>query len=80
MSEYFKENEFANGFPVNLKQRNFRMAVNVEDYHKPYELKDDPKYVKWIFRMYGMRDGVYFQRVLDYHICTDADYDEFYPT
>ena len=56
------------------------MAVNVEDYHKPYELKDDPKYVKWIFRMYGMRDGVYFQRVLDYHICTDADYDEFYPT
>ena len=42
MSEYFKENEFADGIPISLKERNFRMAVNVEDYHKPYELKDDP--------------------------------------
>ena len=42
MSEYFIEKQFANGVPINLKERNFRMAINVEDYHKPYELKNDP--------------------------------------
>ena len=60
MSEYFKENEFANGIPINLNESNFRMAINVEDYHKPYELKNDPRYVRWIFRMYGKKENVYF--------------------
>ena len=36
-------------------------------------------YVKYLFRMYGRKNGQEYERILSYHNCTDADYDEFYP-
>ena len=27
--------------------------------------------------MYGFKDGVQFEKLLDYHVCTDEDYAEF---
>ena len=43
------------------------------------DLKYDPKYVKWIFRMYGKKDNKQFEKMLDHHICTDEDYAKFSP-
>ena len=64
---------------LNMNEANFRIAVTIEDYYSPRELKIDPKYVKWIFRMYGKRNGVWWQELLPYHVCTEEDYAEFYP-
>ena len=42
-------------------------------------MKNDPRYVKYLFRLFGKRNGVTYERLLTYHNCTDADYEEFYP-
>ena len=55
------------------------MAVAIEDYNSPKKLKDDPRYVKWMFRLYGKRNGEGFQRMIPHHKCTDEDYDQFFP-
>lgn len=78
ISSYFKDNEM-NGKPLNLNEHNFRIAFSVESYLSPFKQKSDSKYVKYIFRMFGKRNGKDFQRVLNYHKCTDEDYAEFYP-
>ena len=35
-----------------------RIAFTVEDYFEPIELKNSPKYVKWIFRVLTKKGGV----------------------
>ena len=60
MSAYFKDDAHAHDFKFNLKEKNFRLAVSIEDYFAPRRLKDDPKYVKWIFRLYGKKKGVWY--------------------
>ena len=60
MSSYYKEDYYANGEAVNLSERNFRMAISVEDYLEPIKQKNDPRYVKWQFRLWGKRDGIDF--------------------
>ena len=57
MSSYYKEDYYANGEAVDLSERNFRMAISVEDYLEPIMQKNDPRYVKWQFRLWGKRDG-----------------------
>ena len=64
---------------VNLNEHNFRMAFTIESFQYPLQQKNDPKYVKYIVRMYGKRDGEYYQRILPYHKCTDEDFKGFYP-
>ena len=60
MSSYYKMNEYSNGQAINLRELNFKMAVTVENFNSPKKQKNDPRYVKWIFRMYGKREGKYF--------------------
>ena len=80
MFSYLKENDYSiNGEEIDLSERKFRIAVTIEDFFAPIAQKNDPKYIKWLFRLYGKRDGVFYQHMLDYHECTDADFDEFYP-
>ena len=79
MSSYFKEDYYASGESVDLSEKNFRMAISVEDYLAPIRQKNDHRYVKWQFRLWGKRDGQDFQRILPYHKCTDYDYAQFYP-
>ena len=64
---------------VNLNKHNFRMAFTVESFLYPLQQKNDPRYVKYIVRMYGKRNGEYYQRILPYHKCTDEDFKDFYP-
>ena len=67
------------GIPVNLNERNYRIAFTVESYLDPKMHKRDPRFVKYLFRLIGKRNGLDYDKVLTYHNCTEADYKEFYP-
>ena len=43
------------------------------------EFINDPQYVRWIVRFATYKDNSFEETILPYHICTDEDYDEFYP-
>ena len=77
MSSYYKDTDPK--FSVNLNEHGFRIAFAVEDFLVPKRLKNNPKFVKWVFRVFGRKDGEVYQRQLDYHLCNEADYAEFYP-
>ena len=57
---------------VDFNELNFKFAVSFEGY-RDLEFKMDSKYVKWIIRMAGKRDGIKFEKILKHHKCTDAD-------
>ena len=57
VSYYYNWNEHENGEVVNLNDINFKIAVTIEDYNSPKTLKNDPRYVKWMFRLHGKRNG-----------------------
>ena len=54
------------------------MAFSIEGYLDD-ERKADSRYVKYIVRMLGKKDGVFYEDVLPYHECSDADWAEFAP-
>ena len=64
---------------LNLSERKFRMAFSIEPYYAPFELKNDPDYVRWVFQLWGKKDGISYEKILPYHLCTEEDYAEFYP-
>ena len=70
------EDAFDNSDILNLNEQNFRIAFAVEGF-RTKDLKVDPKYVKWIIRTYGKKDGKEYENILPYHNCTDEDYAEF---
>ena len=56
MFTYYKDNLYShNSESINLSARKFRIALTVEDFFAPAARKDDPRFVKWIFRMVGKR-------------------------
>ena len=59
--------------PMNLNEVNFRFAIAFEDFHDN-QSKFDPQYVRWMFRHYGSRNGVKYEKFLKYHRCTEEDY------
>ena len=61
---------------VNLKESGVRMAFSVEGFLDG-EIKDDPRYVKYLVRLWGKKDGVKYERILDYHKCTPGELDLF---
>ena len=65
MSSY--EKDLPLGEVMNLSERKFKIALAVEDYHYPYKLKNDPNYVKWIFRLFGKKDNKLYDRILSHH-------------
>lgn len=77
MSSYTEENHA--DLKLDLKEKAFQVAFSVEDYFKPKRLKDDPAYIKWLFRLWGKRQGQPFERHLSAHLCTEEDYANFYP-
>ena len=58
---------------VNLNEINYRVAFTVEGYHDQ-EMKNDPRYVKYMVRIFGIKDGEKYQKMIPYHICTDSDW------
>ena len=63
---------------VKLKEIGFRMAFTMENY-LTNETINDPRYVKWIVRMYGKNNGEFYEDLLSFHKCTDEDYSQFSP-
>ena len=55
-----------------------RFAWTIEGYSDK-ELKNDPRYVKFLMRMSGRHDGKSHETILDYHICSEEDLKEFAP-
>ena len=72
MSSYIKDVD--DDERLDLKQSNFRIAFSVENYYPPLFLKNDPKYVKWLFRLWGKKDNKSYEVILPHHMCTDEDY------
>ena len=72
-----KELDFYNFEEIlNLKEIGFKIAFSVEGYHSR-DMKNDPRYVKYLVRTFGIKDGEQFEVILPYHKCTDEDWDTF---
>ena len=56
INSYFAENEMS-GLSVNLNERNYRVAFTVESFREPILQKNDPRYVKYLVREYGRKNG-----------------------
>ena len=77
ISSFIREAEFNSEDILNLNEMNFRVAFALKG--SKLDLKNDPRYVKWIFRVYGKKDGERYEKILNHHVCTDEDYAQFSP-
>ena len=59
-----------------MNQILFKQAFTIEGY-LDREIKDDPKYVKFISRILGSKDGVGWQKMIPIHKCKEEDWKEF---
>ena len=78
LSSYSRDSIYIDGETVILNEQNFRIAFAIEGFGDT-AIKLDPRYVKYIFRMYGLKNNEPFERILPYHECTEEDYAQFYP-
>lgn len=63
---------------INLNEIDFRVAFTVEGYHSR-DMKNDHRYVKYLVRIFGRHKGQEYERILQYHKCTDEDWVNFAP-
>ena len=56
INTYFKDDGMT-GKLLNLNEHNFRIAFSVESFLSPIKLKNDPRYVKYLVRLFGNRNG-----------------------
>ena len=76
ISSHLQTNYFSSEDRIDLKENNLRFAFIVEGYQDE-KVKDDPAYVKYLVRMFGKRDGVRYEKLLDYHKCSKEELDNF---
>ena len=55
-----------------------RFAWTFEGYSDK-ELKNDPRYVKFLMRLSGRQNGESKETIIDHHMCTEEDFKEFPP-
>ena len=72
-SSYFKER--SEDEILNLNESKYRIAFSIEDYNTPKRFKNDPKFVRWHFRLYGLKEREPFSITLPHHVCTKEDYE-----
>ena len=61
---------------INFNDIGFKMAYSVEGY-LDNKIKDDPRYVKLLARIFYKTDGKQHEKILDLHKCTEKDWSEF---
>ena len=61
---------------VNFNDMGYKMAFTVEGYLDG-KIKDDPRYVKLLARMFYITDGETHEKILSLHKCTEEDWSEF---
>ena len=76
VSSYKNEFYFDSSQEVDLYESSVHFAFGVEGFFDG-ELKDDSKFVKYLVRMYGRKDGVTFERLVTHRECTADDLDRF---
>ena len=76
VSTFIEEFVLTSDDKVNLKNSGLRFAWTMEGYSDK-ELKNDPRYVKYLMRMAGRRNGKLIEKILDWHMCTEKDLEEF---
>ena len=72
MSSYNKKLE--SGEKISLGGNGPRVAFSIEDYYTPIELKDDPRYVKWMFRVFKKIENKMNVEILPFHKCKEEDF------
>ena len=77
ISEITETNFYDYKYKLDLNAVRFKQAFSVEGYLDK-EMKDDPRYIKFIPRIYGKKQGVRYQEVIPFHKCTEEDWLEFY--
>ena len=70
---FIEQNYYDNYEVFNANEHNFRLAWSVEDYLTGKRI-DDPRYVKYLVRLFSYENGTDYERVLNYHNCTDDDF------
>ena len=78
IGSFTKEDAFDFDDVLDLHDHDFKIAFAVEGFRSK-DLKINPKFVKWVFRIYGKKEGKEYEQILPYHRCTDEDYDSFFP-
>ena len=76
ISEITEKNFYGNDYKLDLNAIKFKQAFTIEGF-QDREIKDDPRYIKLISRMYGFKDGVEFQEMIPIHKCKEEDWQEF---
>ena len=78
LAQYVEPNVYDMNERLNLNDINFRFAFTIEGYLEK-TMKADPAYVKYLVRIFGIKDGVEYQDFIPYHKCTDDDWAQFHP-
>ena len=78
INDYPIEEYFGVAETVNLNEIEFKFAFSYRN-RETHSLVDDPRYVKYIVRKTGIRNGTEYEELLPFHKCTDDDYAGFYP-
>ena len=78
MSSYLQELPLDEVVNLSDPENEFKVAISVEDYYSQ-KMKNSGKYLKWIFKLYIITDGVLTEKMLGTHKCTEEDYGKFYP-
>ena len=79
MFTFLEKDAFADDDTFDTKERKFMMAFSLTDYWTE-EFKNDPRYIKWFARYIRVKDNINEEtREIPMHVCTDEDYEKFYP-
>ena len=73
MAQYTQVSLFDFNEKLDLNDINFRLAFSVEGYHSR-EMKNDPRYVKYLVRIFGIKDGKEYETFIPYHRCEEKDW------
>ena len=76
IAERKQNNFYDSSTKVNFNEIGFKMAFSVEGYLDS-KIKDDPRYVKLLARIFYKTDGREHEKVLALHKCTNEDWSEF---
>jgi len=78
LAAYTEQNVFDSSEIVSFKEKNIRFAFGIEGFLDK-DLKNDPRYVKSLVRMWGRKAGKSYEIILPYHRCTNEELDSFAP-
>ena len=78
VTEHIEKTVFDSSERLDLNEIAFQLAFSVVGYHSR-ELKNDPRYVKYLVRIFGRKDGKEYEKIIPYHLCEEKDWARFPP-